>query len=68
MHYGSGTGFGSGSEIKFYETKSEKILNERPTVWEIMQLLTFKRQDFVQIFSCGSGTGIKTFPTSEPQP
>ncbi len=46
MQYGSGTGFGSRSNIKCIK----KIKNRRPTFWEIMMLLTLKRQDFVNIF------------------
>jgi hypothetical protein len=51
MHYGagsgsgSGAGFGPGSSIKM-EKKSQKIINEMPTFWEIIPLLTLKRQDF----------------------
>jgi hypothetical protein len=55
MQYGSGSGsgsgsvsgFGSGSNIKC--KKVTKYKNERPTFWEIMLLLTLKRQNFVQI-------------------
>jgi hypothetical protein len=47
MLYGSvsGTGFGSGSNIKCNK-KVKKIKNERPTFWEIMLLLTLKRVRF----------------------
>jgi hypothetical protein len=53
IHYGgtgsgSGNGCGSGSKIK-WSIKIERIKNEMPTFWEIMLLLTLKRQDFVQL-------------------
>jgi hypothetical protein len=37
------TGSGSGSNMK-YNTKVQKIKNERPTFWETMLLLALKRQ------------------------
>jgi hypothetical protein len=52
MHYGSGTGFGSGFNIK-WNKESQKIKNERPAFWEIMLLLSLKKQDFAQIFVVG---------------
>jgi hypothetical protein len=57
LHYGSGSGSGSGSGAGFgsksnikWNKKSQKIKNKRPTFWEIMLLLTLKRQDFVPVF------------------
>jgi hypothetical protein len=47
-------GFGSGAGFRFkynmkLNKKSQKIKNERPTLWEIMLLLTMKkRKDFVK--------------------
>jgi hypothetical protein len=38
MHYGSGAGFRSGSNVKW----NKKVKNERPIFWEIMLLLTWK--------------------------
>jgi hypothetical protein len=37
MHFGSGTLFGSGSNIRW--SKKVKKMNERPTSWEITLLL-----------------------------
>ncbi len=48
IHSGSGTGFGSGSNIK-WNTKA-KIKNERPTFWEKMLLQTWKRQILYKFF------------------
>jgi hypothetical protein len=48
---GNGMHYGSGSNIK-WNKKVKKILSKRPTFWEIMLLLTLKRQDFVQILFC----------------
>ncbi len=50
MHYGSGTGFGSGSNIKW--NKKSQIKNERTTFREIILIMKLKRQDFVQTFCC----------------
>jgi hypothetical protein len=50
--YGSGTGFGSGSNIK-WNKESQKIKNERPTFKEIMLLLSLKKQDFGKNFVVG---------------
>jgi hypothetical protein len=49
MHYGSGTGFGSGYNIK-WNKKVKRIKNERTTFREIKLILTLTRQDFVQLF------------------
>ncbi len=57
----SGSGFGSGTNIK-WNTEVKNVRNEMTTFWETMPLLKFKRQDFVHIFATnliwsGSGTG-----------
>jgi hypothetical protein len=55
MHYCSGPG---------------KIKNERPTFWEIMFLLTMKRQDFVKKARCWKTAKycLDTKPKLEPEP
>jgi hypothetical protein len=40
MHYGSGSGFGSGSYTKYNE--NQIIKNERPTFWKIILILALK--------------------------
>jgi hypothetical protein len=64
---------------KNLEVSRVKINNKMTTFWETMLLLTLKRQDFKQFLlkNCsiwsgsgsesGSGTGIETFPKSEPR-
>jgi hypothetical protein len=51
-HYGYGTGFGSGSNIK-WNKKVKRIKNERTTFRETMLILPLKRQGFIQIFVVG---------------
>jgi hypothetical protein len=78
---GSGTGFRSGINLENKIQNQSQVKHERPTFWELMQLLTIKRRDFVQIFvwkNCqiwpgtgtgtGTGTGPETFPKSELVP
>jgi hypothetical protein len=75
MHYddyGSGTGFGSGYNIK-WNKESQKTKNVRPAFWEIMLLLSLKKQDFVQIFVVAKycldpEPEPKLFPKSKPKP
>jgi hypothetical protein len=45
MHYGSGFGFGSGSNIKWNKNCQEIKKKKMPTSWEIMLLLTLKKKD-----------------------
>jgi hypothetical protein len=50
MHTGSGSGFGSGFNIKWntvQQSKKSKIENEMTTFWETILLLTIKRRGFV---------------------
>jgi hypothetical protein len=37
-------------KLKWKKKSSQQIKNGKPTFWEIMLILTLKRQDFVQIF------------------
>ncbi len=72
MHYGSesgsGTGFGSGSDIKGNK-KVKKILNERQAYFlRNKLLLTLKRQDFVKFVGFWKTAKYCLDPEPEPQP
>jgi hypothetical protein len=77
----SGTGIHYWIRIQHKMGNSQKIVNERPTFWEIILLLTMiEKARFVKNFyvvgkpclilsgsGTGAGTGTNTFPKSEPE-
>ncbi len=65
----SGTGIHYWIRIQHKMGNSQKILNERPTFWKIMLLLTMLRQDLLQMFCCWKTAKycLDREPESEPE-